>query len=207
MNPDIHEQIALYALDLLEPNEIADVTAAITTDPDLASELMSLREAAHLVALTNSIEPRSEVLARLMTAVGGGRFERFASQVAQIFDVTLDRAREILGLIDRSASWVAALPTIGLIHFKGGPRCATADCGAVRIRAGSEFPLHTHRGHEMSVVVAGIARISDGSVFYPGDEVHGEAGTSHSLTAEGDEDLILLARAFNGIELARARQP
>lgn len=197
------EHIALSALDM----ETTEVSAAIAADRALATELTSLRETAHHLAVTDCMEPPPEVLARLMTTIGCGRFERFSSQVAQIFDVTIDRAREILGLIDRRASWIQALPNIGLIHFQGGPRCATADCGAVRVRAGTEFPLHKHRGDEMSVVVAGIVRISDGSVFHPGDEVHGAAGTSHSLTAEGNEDLILLARAFNGIELARSRQP
>lgn len=208
MSSDLRELVALHALDLLDPDDLAVVEAAIAASPKLAAELRSLRQAAHqLSSLAEATKPPPLVGARLLTTVGGGRFERFAAQVATIFDLTLARAREVLGLIDRPSSWVQALPNVGLIHFAGGPRCATADCGVVRVAAGSQFPLHTHRGDEMSVIVAGTVRISDGARHLPGDEVRGEAGTSHALTAEGDEDLILLARAFNGIELARVPQP
>lgn len=206
MSSDIRELVALGALDALDPDEAAQLEAAIAAAPELAADLASLREAAHLLPLgSDPIEPSAEVEARLMTSVGAGRFERFASQIAQVFDLSLDGAREVLGLIERRAAWVQILPHIGLIHFTGGPRCASAHCGVVRVRAGSEFPLHTHRGDEMSVIVAGVVRLSDGTRFGPGDEVHGETGTSHALTAEGDEDLILLTRAFNGIELASSR--
>lgn len=208
MNADLRELVALHALDLLEANDLAVVHAAIAANPGLAAELRSLRHAAHqLGAILPLAEASPEAEARLMTAVGGGRFERFAAQVATLFDLTIDRARDVLGLIDRQTSWVQAMPNIGLIHFEGGPSCATADCGVVRIAAGSQFPLHRHRGDEMSVIVAGTVRISDGTLYRPGDEVRGDAGTSHALTAEGDDDTILLARAFNGIELARVSQP
>lgn len=208
MTFEVHDQIALHALDLLDVGETAHLEAAIAADPDLAAELVSLREATHqLAAALPEVKPSPDLEARLMSSIGSGRFERYSEQVAQLFDVSLDRAREILGFIDRPAAWVQVLPNVGLIHFKGGPRCATADCGAVRVRAGGEFPLHSHRGDEMSVIVAGTVRLSDGTRYRAGDAVYGKAGTSHALTAEGDEDLILLARAFDGIEVARARQP
>ena len=35
-------------------------------------------------------------------------------------DVTVDKARELLGLVERAASWENPLPGIGLVHFAGG---------------------------------------------------------------------------------------
>ena len=55
--------------------------------------------------------------------------------MASLFDVTVDRARELLGLIERPASWENPVPGIRLVHFDGGPAYAAADCGFVRHRA------------------------------------------------------------------------
>ena len=81
-----------------------------------------------------------------MASVGAGPLERFAARFAALFDVTVDRAREILGLIERAASWETPAPGVGLVHFDGGPACAAADCGFVRLAPGTAFPFHTARG-------------------------------------------------------------
>ena len=41
----------------------------------------------------------------------------------------------------------------------------------------------------------------DGRVLRAGDELVHEQDTQHDLTAEGDEDVIYVARAMNGIEV------
>lgn len=208
MTPALQELIALHTLDLLDPSEAAEAAAAIAGDAELATEFASLRETVHrLGASAPRIEPSPDVEAQLMASVGGGRLERFVAAIARLYDFSTDRAREVLSCIERQAVWQALLPNVDVIHFEGGPSCATADCGAVRIRAGGVFPVHTHRGKEMSVIVAGVVRDSDGSVYRPGDEIVQNEGTSHTLTAEGSDDAIVMARAFNGIELARVRQP
>src|SRR5438552_12193516 len=61
------------------------------------------------------------VKTRLMASVGEGRFERFSARMSKLYDVSVERARELLGLADRPASWEAAMPGIGLVHFDGGP--------------------------------------------------------------------------------------
>ncbi len=200
----MRELVALYAIDALDPEEASRVAAALAANFELAAELENIREAMHCLGMcVPQMAPSPEIEAQLMASVGSGRFERFANQIARMYDVAIDRARELLGLIERSSAWNHASRDIGLIHFAGGPSCAGADCGVVRIRAGGFFPLHTHLGEEMSVVVAGVVRDSNGSTYVTGDEIVRQAGTSHALTAEGRDDVILLARAFNGIELAR----
>ena len=202
MSADIAELLPLYALDLLEGDEAKSVERAVAADPKLAAELASYRDATHeLAAAGPVVAVPADIERRLMASIGGGAFERFADRVGKIFDVTVDRARELLGLVEHRAAWETPIPRIGLIHFDGGPACATADCGFVRISPGGTFPWHTHRGEELSIIVAGTLCDVDGKLYGPGDELVRPAGSQHELTVSGDEDVIFVARAFDGIEL------
>src|SRR5262249_10191622 len=134
MSTDIRELLPLHALDLLDADEAKSVERAVAADPVLAAELAAHRDAAHqLAAAPPPVAPSPDVYDQLVASIGGGRFERFAARCAKIFDVTVDRARELLGLVERAASWENPVPGVGLIHFDGGPACATADCGFIRI--------------------------------------------------------------------------
>ena len=195
---DIRELLPLYALGVLEPAEAAEVERAVEGDRALAAELDSY------YSLVAPIEPAADVKARLLASVGGGRFEKLASRIAQLFDVTIDRARELLGLVERDASWEHPIPGISLIHFAGGPACSAADCGFVRIAPGCTFPWHTHRGEEVNVILSGTLRDHSGKLLRPGDELVQPAGTQHDLTA-GDEEVIYVARAVDGIEVGPPR--
>lgn len=194
MTSDIRELLPLYAVGALSPEEAADVERAVQSDPALAAELDSY------LSLIVPVTPSADVAARLMASVGGGRFERFADRMAALFDVTVDRARELLGLVERAASWENPIPGISLIHFDGGPACAAADCGFVRIAPGCTFPWHTHRGEEVNVILSGTVRDSDGKILRAGDELVQSPNTQHDLAA-GDEEVIYVARAMNGIEV------
>lgn len=196
MTRDIRELLPLYAIGSLSADEAADVERAVEADRSLAGEL-----AAYLGALVPPIAPSPDVKARLLASVGGGRFERFVDRMVALFDVSVDRARELLALTERAASWEQPIAGVSLIHFKGGPACANADCGFVRIAAGCKFPWHTHRGEEVNVILAGSARDADGKVLRVGDELVEQLGSAHDLTA-GEEDVIYVARATNGIEVS-----
>jgi putative transcriptional regulator len=200
---DIRELLPLYALDALEldGDEAREVEQAVAADPQLAAELVAYRETAHQLAELTPIEPTPDVKTRLFASIGAGRFERFSTRLASLFDVTVERARELLGLVERSASWETPVPGIGLVHFEGGPACAAADCGFIRIAPGCTFPWHTHRGEEVSIILTGSVRDGSGKVLKPGDELVQPLGSQHDLTAEGEE-VIFVARAFGGIEVA-----
>jgi putative transcriptional regulator len=198
---DIRDLLPLYALDALDPEEVRVVEAAVAADPALAAELAAYRRTAHqMLADVVAVEPSADVKARLMASVGAGRFERFASRMASLFDVTVDRGRELLGLVERAASWETPAPGIGLVHFQGGAACAAADCGFVRLAPGCTFPWHTHRGEEVSVILVGKLYDASGRVLGPGDEMVQAAGTQHDIRAAGEE-VIFVARAFGGIEV------
>jgi anti-sigma factor ChrR (cupin superfamily) len=203
MTADVRELLPLYALGILEPDEATTVERALAADPALAAELDTLQQAAG--QLVTPVAPPASVKARLMASVGGGRFEKLSQRMASLFDVTVDKARELLGLIERPASWEASGPGIGLVHFDGGPAYAGADCGFVRLAPGATFPLHKHLGEEASLILAGSLRdATSGRVLEPGDELLQAEGTEHVLVNEGTEDCIFAARAMNGIEVAGA---
>ena len=196
---NVRELLPLHALGALEPDEAKLVEQAVAADPALAAELASYRDAA--ASIGPVVAPPADIKDRLLASIGGGRFEKYSARFAQLFDVTVDRARELLGLIERPASWENPIPGIGLVHFAGGPACAAADCGFIRIAPGCTFPWHTHRGEEVSILLAGTLRDHSGRVLHPGEELVQATGTQHDISAEGESEVIFAARAFNGIEV------
>lgn len=204
MTPDINELLPLYALGILSPEEEIVVDEAAARDPALAGELASYRDAAAL--LIAPVTPSADVKTRLMASVGDGRFERFSTRMGKLFDVSVDRARELLGLAERPASWEAAMPGIGLVHFDGGAAYAAADCGFIRLADGATFPRHTHKGEEVSLILSGQLRTVDNGVervLAAGDELVQADGSEHDLVAVGGE-CVFAARAMNGIEIGGA---
>jgi putative transcriptional regulator len=200
---DIRELLPLYALGILEPDERRSVARAIATDPALAEELLAYQDSANQLVVP--IEPPPAVKARLLASVGGGRLDRFAQRLGALFDVTVDRARELLGLIERPPSWEAQAPGITLVHFDGGPAYAAADCGFVRLAPGAIFPFHKHLGDELCVVIEGaVYDPTNDRLIDTGDDYVQPDGTEHALINKGSVDCIFAARVMHGIEVAGA---
>jgi hypothetical protein len=206
MSADIRELLPLYALGILDDAEATQVEVAIARDPSLAIELAAFQDTASgLVDLGSPVVPDPEVKARLMTSIGESRFEKFSARLAKLYDVTVDRARELLGLMERKASWEHAMPGLGLVHFDGGPAYAAADCGFIRLAPGTSFPHHTHMGEEVSLILAGeIQDKQTGVIYRAGDEVVKPLDSEHDVISIGTEDAIYAARAMNGIAIAGA---
>jgi putative transcriptional regulator len=77
------------------------------------------------------------------------------------------------------------------LHFEGGARVASADCGVVRIEPGVRFVEHTHEGDEWSLVLAGSAEEEGtGAAWLPGDLVHRAAGSRHAFRVTSAEPLV-----------------
>jgi putative transcriptional regulator len=169
-------------------------------DPDLV-DLLDPVDLADLVP----VEPSPEVKARLLASTGGGRFAAFAPPIATMFEVTVDRAHELLGLIERSASWKRQLPGIEVIRFSGGPGVAGADCAFVRIAPGATFPMHAHVGREVAIVLAGrVHDATEDRVFDAGGSWELAAGTRHALVGQGEEPCVCAVCAHDGVVFARA---
>lgn len=206
MSADVRELLPLYALGILEDDEATRVEAAIARDPSLAIELAAYQDTASaIIDLGLPAQPDPAVKVRLMASIGEGRFEKFSAKLATLFDVTVDRARELLGLMERKSSWELAMPGLGLVHFDGGPAYAAADCGFIRLAPGTSFPHHTHMGEEVSLILAGeIQDKQTGVIYRPGDEVVKGLDSDHDVVSVGSEDAIYAARAMNGIAIAGA---
>ncbi len=201
---EIHELLPLYALGILSAEETAVVEAAVAKDPALAAELASYGDAtAALSHLIEPVTPAPEIKARLLASVGDGRFETYSSKMSTLFDVPLDRAREFLGLAERTASWEPqVIPGIHLVHFEGGPAYVGADCGFVRLADGAVFPPHDHLGEEVSLILAGQVKVVENTVeriLVAGDELVQPEGSSHHLVGVGE--CIFATRAVNGISI------
>lgn len=207
MKADIRELLPLYALGILDAAEAEVVERAIAEDEALARELATYQRTAE--SMVAPIAPSAAVHDRLMASLGGGRFERFSSRMASLFDVTVDRARELLGLIERPASWNPGTPGLDLVHFDGGPAFALADCGFIRLAPHAAFPVHTHAGEEVSVILDGsLVDRRSGRTYVAGDEVVEGQDVEHDVVA-GPEGAMYAARAMNGILVggAPARPP
>ncbi len=200
MTADVRELLPLYALGILEGDEARVVEAALAADPLLVRELDSLVEAS--TALAAPVAPSADVERRLLASIGAGPLERFSGSLARLFDVTVDRARELLGLIERPASWEPGAPGLTLVHFSGGPAHATADCGFIRLDPGAGFPIHKHQGEEVSLILAGRLRDrTTGRVYEPGDELVEGTSADHDVVCDGDLPCIYAARVTDGITI------
>lgn len=203
MSADIRELLPLYAIGALDAGEVALVDQAVASDPALARELASYHDAA--TSIVAPVAPPPAIKARLMASIGGGPLDRFAARMASMFDVAIDRAREFLGLIERPASWEPGIPGISLVHFIGGPACAEADTGFVRLAPGTTFPRHTHLGEELTLILSGSLRESTtGRTLVAGDEYVMPQDSEHELVCVGSEDCVFAARAINGIAIGGA---
>lgn len=172
-------------------------------DPDLDPDLAALLEGAvELADVLAPVPPAPAVRARLLDSIaavptGPGVFERFTTRFAQIFDVTVDRARELFAQACDPASWEPG-PGAGtwLIHFQAGPACAGADTGFVKSAPGVRFPWHHHDGEEHNLILAGAALDSHAGRVGPGDEPTMQGGSEHDFTVVGDEYFLYAVRVF-----------
>jgi len=133
----------------------------------------------------------------LRSVLGHGDLASFAPRFAAMFDLGEPRALELLALVQRSgeAPWqqvaLSATDAVRLLHFAGGPRAATADCGLVELAPGVRFPMHEHGGDEWSFVLSGAAEEEGtGAAWLPGDLVHRPAGSRHAFRVTSSEPLV-----------------
>ncbi|HUQ08406.1 MAG TPA: hypothetical protein VM261_38210 [Kofleriaceae bacterium] len=174
-------------------------------DPDLDDELAALLEESMLADALDPVAPAPALRARLIDTIaavpsGPGVLERFTARFAAIFDVTVERARELFAHACDPSSWEPGPgPGTWLIHFEAGPACAGADTGFVKTSPGARFPWHHHHGPEQNLILAGQALDSTAGLLSPGDEPAMGTDTEHDFTVVGDEPFLYAVRVF-GVE-------
>jgi anti-sigma factor RsiW len=197
-DPSMSGQLSLYALGLLDPDESAAVELALSQDMDMAAELQEIMAVTgDLAASAPLVDIPQRVGNRLMSSIGAGRFERFVPRMATLFDIDAAQARQLLASIDQLRSWVPGpVPDVDFYHFDGGPACAGADCGFVRVAAGARFPWHLHEGEEVSLVLEGSSLDHSGAVLQAGDELLLQGGSAHDFEAIAGENYLYAVRVY-----------
>lgn len=204
----IRELLPAYALGVLDDDEAEKVAGAVATDPALAAELEALLDVGGTLALLQApVPPSAAARDRLLAAAGHERFARFTHRFAALFDVAVERARELLRLIDEPRAWVdGPSPGSWLVHFQAGPSLAGADTGFVKLARGERFAWHRHEGTEHCLVLQGTLLDSLSGTLGPGDEGVLPGGTAHDFVALGDEDVIF-AVWVHGVDFGAPRPP
>lgn len=182
---------------------LAELSLEAGDDDRASTELVALREVASALAEALPPEPASASLrARLMASAGASehRFAPFTRKLAQMIDVSLSRAGELLARIADPSAWIPA-PEIAdgveLIHLQGGPATVGADVGFVRVAPGVEYPDHVHHGGERVLFLQGAQREPSGAVARAGDELELAPGSRHDFVALPGEPLIFAVVVFD----------
>jgi hypothetical protein len=147
------------------------------------------------------LAPPPGLRARLLdNAQPAARFARFENAVAQLLDLDLDHAKQLIARLDDASAWTQELPGISFLWVDGGPRVADAIRGFIRVDAGQEFPQHEHLGEEITLVLQGRFDDRDrGVVLVPGDIDRMPAGTSHGFRVRPGIDGLKLAVVHTGL--------
>jgi putative transcriptional regulator len=157
-----------------------------------------------LLSLSESlgeITPPPSLRARILEdAQPNARLGRFASVVAELLDLGIDKAKQLLERIDDPASWVDELPGVSFFWVEGGPRVADAVRGFLRVEAGHDFPEHEHLGDEVTLVLqGGFEDAERGMIFHAGDIDRMPQGTSHAFRALPGVKLLKLSVVQTGL--------
>jgi len=149
--------------------------------------------------------PASAARARLMAdALPGGRLAHFASRVAQLLDLSVEAAEDLLDQVDAPGSWTSDVPPPARAFWvPGGPSVAHCVRGFVRIPAGEAFPEHEHLGEERGLVLAGaFVDTALGRTLGPGDSFTMPEGSHHQpVVLEDGVDLLMLVVVRGGYKV------
>jgi anti-sigma factor ChrR (cupin superfamily) len=171
-------------------------------DADLAEHRDASLGLLQLSAALPLTTPSAALRERLLgDAVPEQRLARYAPAIAEMLDVSLAQAQQLIQRLDDPQAWFDVLPGVALMPAEGGPRAAGALRGFVRVRAGDEFPRHEHLGEEAVLIMQGYYADSlHGEVYGPGDVPRMQADSEHSFRVLADgPDLLGLVRADGGL--------
>ena len=152
----------------------------------LSADLSLIETLGLLALLLAPIAPSTRARTRLLSAVSGSpsRFAPFFGRLASFFDLGVERIEEIMARITDPTSWEPGpLPGLMLMHFEGGPRCAAADVGLVRLEPGFCLPPHRHLSTETAMILEGGYREDTGRVYLPGDVHQNDEGYRPRLSS------------------------
>ena len=129
-------------------------------------------------------EPPKGALGRMLARARGGRLSYFVSEVAELFDLSLEDAGKLLARAEGSEGWEDGPgPGVKLMPVDAGPRVGEAMTALVKLEGGADFPHHPHLGPERVRVLEGGYRDSQGVEVWRGEVQDMAAATEHSFTS------------------------
>jgi hypothetical protein len=149
-----------------------------------------------------AVHPPADLRERLLDAARAqDRLERYAEPICALLGIDRAEALALLGRIEDPAAWFDLLPGIQLLPAPAGKLARGALRGFVRVRAGTEFPEHSHLGDEAVMIMQGYYTDTvTGEVFGPGDTPRMSMDTHHSFRVfEDGPDLLGLVVAHGGL--------
>lgn len=164
----------------------------------------ALREA--LAQLTPPAKAPPQLLRERLLATAARPRLRFAPLFGALTDLFDLDDGDLAAIFERAATpeaWEAS-PIAGaaLMHLAGGPRVAGTDNGLVRLQPGTRFPQHRHLGLERVLVLEGGYRDEpSGRIYAAGDLHEMECGSSHTLVALPERELLFAVSLVTGVDV------
>jgi anti-sigma factor ChrR (cupin superfamily) len=156
---------------------------------------------AEIVALASDAVPSDALRRRVLQSITETpRLARFTEVVANLLDISAERARAYLAALDDPNQWQKT-PFDGVtrIPVEGGPQTIGAVVHFVRVEPGKVVPMHQHFGPEVGIFLQGRGRGDDGCIVEPGEFDERAVGTSHSVAALPGVASVMLVVARGGV--------
>lgn len=202
MNQD-HEQMLDYLFGSLPSKEVDELEDQWHT-ANMANRAI-LEVVDELANAVVPMEPNPEVKKQLLESIQPhARFKGFIARLCQLFDLPSASIEMLLQLAREAPKgpWetMQDIDGISLLHLKGGPLRANADCGLVYIKPGAQFPCHRHLGDEYSLILQGEVLEDNTDVRRAGDQVWRPANSQHTIRAIGSIPVIAAVVLNIGLE-------
>jgi len=192
------EMLWEFTLGTLPADVHARLAAQVESSPVLRQRLAEVQSllAGMATMAGPPVAPSPALKKRLLDSVSGQeRFAPLLDRLAAFIDLSVERTRDILRMLDSPADWKpSVLPGLMQYDFPPGPRRAGAEVGLVKLPVGLHFPRHSHTGEEHVMVLAGsFLEVGSSTVMRPGDVGIMMPGSVHAFDVVGDETCILMA--------------
>jgi uncharacterized protein (TIGR03083 family) len=96
---DVRELLGAYALDALEPDEVAAVESLLARDPEAAAEAARLRSVTGMLALAEATRPPSELRETTLTSAHSRRAARPESAQLALYSRETERALAVIATL------------------------------------------------------------------------------------------------------------
>lgn len=184
-DPDCTDQVFLYALQALTPNELPAVESHIAGCQECQAELETLRPVIGSFAgwPTNVLRPSQSLWERLAHRIAGETGQAPLLQPPPP---------------PQEPQWQEAAPGISvkLLATHTEKNLVTM---LVRLEPGTDYPAHCHAGTEELHLLDGELMVDDRKL-YPGDYIHAVAGTvDHRVWSETGCTCVLITSAKDEI--------